>query len=90
MGTEVYINDPGYMTKMAAKLIYMVKTFNNFLLKNQKSYDFESWHAAFGTQALQSLYKDHPMLTYFTARSNLDACAFEWGKIVKKSLNRNN
>ena len=35
---------------------YMVKTFKN-LLKNQKSFDLETWHVASGTQALQSLYK---------------------------------
>ena len=54
-GTKVYINDPGHMTKMAAMPIYG-KTFKN-LLRNQKSYDLETWHVALGTQALQSLYK---------------------------------
>ena len=38
----------------------MVKTFKNLLLQNQKSYDLETWYAAFGTQALQSLYKWWP------------------------------
>ena len=42
------------------------------------------------------LYKvyinDEPMLTltYFTARSNLVAFMFEWGKIVTKSFNGEN
>ena len=36
---------------------YMVKTFENLLLQNQKSYDLETWHVASGTQVLQSLYK---------------------------------
>ena len=39
---------------------YMVKTFKNLLLQNQKSYDLETWHVALGTQALQSLYKWWP------------------------------
>ena len=61
---------------------YMVKTFKNLLLQNQKSYDLETWHVALGTQALQSLYKWWPWvtLTYFTARSNLVPYAFVWEK----------
>ena len=55
-GTKVYINGLGHMTKMGA-MPFMVKTFKNLLLHNQKSYALETWHAAFGTQALQSLYK---------------------------------
>ena len=54
-GTKVYINGPGHMTKMAARLIYG-KTLKN-LLENQKSYDPETRHVASETQALQSLYK---------------------------------
>ena len=56
-GTKVCINGPGHMTKMAAMPIYMAKTLKNLLLQNQKSYDFETWHVASGTQALHSLYK---------------------------------
>ena len=63
---------------------YMVKTFKNLLLQNQKSYDLETWHVALGTQALQSLYKWWPWvestLTNFTARSNLVPYAFVWEK----------
>ena len=55
-GTKVCINGPGHMTKMAAMPI-MVKTFKNLLLQSRKSYDLETWYAAFGTQALQSLHK---------------------------------
>ena len=55
-GTKVCINGPGRMTKMAA-CPYMVKTFKNLLLQNQKSYYLETWHIALGTQVLQSLYK---------------------------------
>ena len=54
--TKIYINGPGHMTKMAARPIYG-KTLKNLLLKNQKSYDLETWHVASGAQALQSLYK---------------------------------
>ena len=57
VGKKVYINGQGHMTKMAAMLIYMVKTFKNRLLQNQKSYDVETWHIALGAQALQNLYK---------------------------------
>ena len=56
VGKKNYINGTGHMTKMAAMLIYG-KTFKNLLLQNQKSYDLETWHVAFGAQALQSLYK---------------------------------
>ena len=55
-GIKVYINCPGHMTNMAAMPIYG-KTFKNLLLQNRKSYDLETWHAASGTQALQSLYE---------------------------------
>ena len=55
-GRKVYINDPGHVTKMANMSIYG-KNFKNLLLQKQKSYDLETWHAASGTQALQSLYK---------------------------------
>ena len=58
-GTKVYINGPGHLTKMAP-CPYMVKTFKNLLLQNQKSYDLETWHVALGTQVLQSLYKWWP------------------------------
>ena len=56
VGKKLYINGTGHMTKMAAMPIYG-KTFKNLLLLNWKSYDLETWHVAFGTQALQSLYK---------------------------------
>ena len=50
-GTEVYINDPGHMTKMAAKPIYVKNLLQNWM------YDLETCHVAAGTRALQSLYK---------------------------------
>ena len=53
----IYVNGSGHMTKMAATLIYGKKPVENLLLRNQKSYDLETWHAASGTQALQSSYK---------------------------------
>ena len=55
-GKKVYLNGPGHMTKMAAMPIYG-KTLKNLLLKNQKSYDLETWHVASVTQTVQSLYK---------------------------------
>ena len=61
---------------------YMVKTFKNLLLQNQKSYDLETWHVALGTQVLQNYINEDPglTLTYFTARSNLVLYAFVWEK----------
>ena len=68
----------------------MVKSFKNLHLQNQKSYDLETWHVASGIQALQSLYlkNDDPglTLTYFMARSNWVACAFELGKLLQIHL----
>ena len=55
-GTKVYINSPGNMTKMAPIPMYD-KTFKNLLLQTRKSYDLETWHAASGTGAIESLYK---------------------------------
>ena len=43
-GTRVYINGLGRLTKMAAMPIHCEKTSKNLLLKNQKSYDLETWH----------------------------------------------
>ena len=56
---KVYINGPGHKTKMAATPIYIYgkKNFKNLLLQNRKPYDLETWHAASGTQVLQSLYE---------------------------------
>ena len=51
------------MTKMAAMLIYMVKTFKNLLSQNRKSYDLETWHAASGTQLYKVYINDDPGLT---------------------------
>ena len=63
MGKKVYINGPGHKTKMAATPIYIYgkKNFKN-LLQNRKSYDLETWHAASGTQVLQSLFECWPTL----------------------------
>ena len=53
---KVYINGQGHMTKMAAMAINR-QNIQKLLLKNQKAYDFETWHEASGNKALQSLYK---------------------------------
>ena len=60
-GTQVYINCLCQMTKMADMPIYGY-TFRNRILQNLKSYDLETWHAALGTQTLQSLYKLWPSI----------------------------
>ena len=68
---------------------YMVKTFKNLLLQNQKSYDLETWHVAFGTQALQSLYKWWPWvdLDLFYGKVKLGHLYVWMGKTVTKSFN---
>ena len=55
MGTKVYINGQGHITKMAAMPIYG-KTFKD-LLQNQKSYDLDTSHAASVPQSLLMFYK---------------------------------
>ena len=45
------------MTKMAAKPIYVVKSFKNQLLWNRWTDFNETLYAALGTQAFHSLYK---------------------------------
>ena len=40
-GTNIYLNDPGNMTKMAAMPIYG-KNLKNLLLRNQKADDLET------------------------------------------------
>ena len=44
MGKNFYIDDTGHLTKKAAMPIYG----KNLLFQNQKSYDLENWHVAFG------------------------------------------
>ena len=61
---------------------YMVKTFKNLLLQNQKSYDLETWHVALGTQAVQSLYKWWPWvyLDLFYGKVKFGPLCFCMGK----------
>ena len=54
--TKICSNGPGHMTKMAA-IPYMVETFKNLLLRNQKADDLETWYAASGARVLPSLFK---------------------------------
>ena len=67
-GIKFYINGPGHVTKKAFTPIYG----KNLLLQNRKSYDFETWHVASGTQLYKVYINDYPglTLTYFTAWSN--------------------
>ena len=68
----------------------MVKTLINLLLKNQKTDDLVTWHAALVNQVFQKLLyiNDDPglTLTYFTARSYLVAYEFESGKLLQSHL----
>ena len=72
-GKKVYnIFGPGYMTKMAAMPIYMVKTLKHLLLQNHQANCLEIWHVSFGELVLKILNNDEPELTMtcFMARSN--------------------
>ena len=42
---KVHIIGQGHMTEMAVMAIN-INSFLNFLLQNQKAYDFETWHEA--------------------------------------------
>ena len=53
-GEESSYNGPGHM---AMPIYREKKTLKNLLLKNQKSYNLDTWHVATWTQTLQSLYK---------------------------------
>ena len=66
----------------------MVKTFKNLLLQNQKSYDLETWHVAWWTQPLQSLYKWWPWvdLELFYGKVKLSHLFVWMGKTVIKSF----
>ena len=68
---------------------YMVKTFKNLLLQNQKAYDFETWHEASRNGALQSLYKSWPWddLDLFYGKVNFGRLCIWMGKSGKMSLN---
>ena len=78
---KVYIKDDPVIP------IY-VKNLKNLLLQNQKPYDFETWHIASGTQALQSLYKWRPWvdLDLFYDNVKLDLLYIRMGKTVTKSF----
>ena len=60
----------------------MVKTFKNFLLRNQRADHLETWYAAWMREYYQVCSNDDPWLnlTYFTAKSNLVPYAFVWEK----------
>ena len=53
---KVCSNGPGHVTMMAAMPIYG-KILKNFRLRNQKSYDLETWYVASGARVLPSLFK---------------------------------
>ena len=53
---KVCSNGPGHMTKKAAMPIYG-KNLKNFLLRNQKAYDLDTWYVALGARVLPNLFK---------------------------------
>ena len=56
-GTEVCINGPGHMVKMATTPIYDKTLQNSSYPEPKVLYILGTWHAASETQALQGLYK---------------------------------
>ena len=50
MGMNIYINELGHITKMAATPIYG-KNFKNLLIQNKCSDDLETWYVASGTSS---------------------------------------
>ena len=90
VGTKVWSNGLGHMTKMTAMPIYDKNLKKNHLLWNQKADDLETWSASLGTRVLPSLFNDDPGMTLtFTARSNLVLYAFVWQKVNQWIFLRN-
>ena len=56
----------------------MVKTFNNLLFQNQKSYDLDFWHATF--KFYKVCYNDDPGLT---SAEVLDDCMSKFTSLVR-------
>ena len=56
-GINVFINNPGHMTKVAAMPIYGKNPFKILLLMNQWTDFNKTWHDALGTEVLQCVYK---------------------------------
>ena len=63
-GTEIYSNDPGHMTKMAAMPVYGKKR-----LRHQKADDLETWYAASGARVLVNIILTYAQLDLLTAVS---------------------
>ena len=65
---------------------YMVKTFKNLLLQNQKAYDLETWYVELGAQVLSNLFKWWPWvdLNLFYGKVKFGPVAFvrEKGKTM--------
>ena len=62
--------------------------FTNLFSLETQTYDIDAWHVASKTQVLQN--DDHGLtVTYFTARTNLVAFAFN-GETFTKTSNRRN
>ena len=87
-GTNVYINNPGHMTKMAAMPIYGKNLVKNLLLRNHWTNFNQTWHEALMAQALQCVYKSWPYddLDLFYGKVNIGRECIRKGKIVKLSF----
>ena len=77
-GTKVYINGPGYMTKMAATPIYGKNPSKIFFSKTSRPIFTKLGMYHWGLLPIIVYINDDPgvTLTYFTARSNLETKAF--------------
>ena len=79
-GIKVYINGPGYMTKMAS-MPKNGKTLKNLLLWSR----WTDWYVASGTLAHRTLYKSWSWvdLDLFYGRANFGYICFSMEKVKK-------
>ena len=91
-GTKVYINGPGHMTKMAAMPIYGKKPLKIFFSRTRSPMILKLGMKHRGLKPYKVYINDDPglTLTYFTSRSNWDACTFELGKLLQSHLMEEN
>ena len=87
-GTNVFINNPGHMTKMAATPIHG-KNPSKFFFSRTTGPDFnETWHEASETRVLQCVYKLWPLndLDLFYGNVNIGRQCIGMGKTFKMSF----
>ena len=86
-GINVYINNPGHMTKMAAMPMYGKNPSKIFSrTSGQISTKLAMKHRCLKHYNVYINHDPVMTLTYFKARSTWVANAFEWGKLLKCHL----